>query len=280
MNTIDDNVVAEMIVPTTTQLPPQRKPARRRELATSVFYTVATVALGIALWHAVAWRSNNPLTPSPWEVAVSFRDGIDDGSLWKHTKASLHRVLVGFVLGTSLAIPVGFMMGWYRVVRGLFEPWVQFLRTVPPLALIPLIIVFLGIGESAKVFVIFLAAFLSSVLAIYQGVRNVDVTLINAARVLGAGDATIFARVVVPASTPYIFVGLRIALGASWATLVASELIAAPSGLGRMMQAASQFLDTPRIVVGVVIIGVLGFVMDRLLLAAEQRLTGWQEIRR
>lgn len=156
---------------------------------------------------------------------------------------------------------------------------VQFFRTVPPLALIPLVIVFLGIGEEAKVFIIFLAAFLTCVIAAFQGVRNVDVTLINAARVLGARDLTIFLRVVVPASLPMIFVGMRVALGAAWATLVASELIAAAFGLGRMMQAASQYLDTSLIVVGIIMIGVLGFIMDRLIMLLERRLTSWQEVR-
>lgn len=242
-------------------------------------YLLASLVIGIGGWALYAARSDNRLIPGPDEVVTSFREGIADGSLWRHTVASLKRVLAGFLLGAGLAIPIGFLMGWYRWARGMLEPWVQFFRTVPPLALIPLVIVLLGIGESAKIFVIFLAAFLSCVLATYQGVRNVDSALINAARVLGAGDLTIFLRVAVPSSAPYIFVGLRVALGASWATLVASELIAAPDGLGRMMQAANQFLDTPRIVVGIIIIGVFGFAMDRVLLEIERRLTSWQERR-
>jgi len=240
---------------------------------------LTTLALGIGLWWLLAEITGNVLAPKPPEVVSSFAEGVRDGWLWDATRASLGRVVTGFVLGVALAIPAGFLMGWYRVARGLLEPWVQFFRTVPPLALIPLVIVFLGIGESAKIFVIFLAAFLSSVIATFQGVRNVDVTFINAARVLGAKDATIFARVVIPASTPYIFVGMRVALGASWATLVAAELLAAPTGLGRMMQSAQQFLQTDRIVVGIVMIGALGFAMDRLLLMAERKLTSWQEVR-
>ncbi len=243
------------------------------------FHYVATLIGGIGLWWLYAKWTSNTLVPGPIAVSESFVDGIEDGSLWEHTFASLKRVLFGFFLGSATAVPLGFMMGWYRWARGILEPWVQFLRTVPPLATIPLVIVLLGIGETAKIFVIFLAAFLSSVLATFQGVRNVDLTLINAARVLGAGDWTIFRRVAVPASAPYIFVGLRVALGASWATLVASELIAASQGLGRMMQASSQFLDTPRIMVGIIIIGVLGFAMDRILLLIERRLTRWQEVR-
>lgn len=240
---------------------------------------IATVVLGIGIATLFAVLGGNALIPTPVDVVVSFWNGLVDGTLATNTGASLGRVLVGFIAGVALAIPAGFLMGWYWLARGLIEPWVQFFRTIPPLALIPLVIVILGIGENARIFVIFLASFLSCVLAVFQGVRNVDVTLINAARVLGAKDRTIFARVVVPASTPFIFVGTRVALGASWATLVASELVAAPTGLGRMMQSASQFLQTDRIVVGIIIIGVLGFAMDRLIILAERRLTSWQELR-
>ena len=134
----------------------------------------------------------------------------------------------------------------------------------------------MGIGETPKIFVIFLAAFLSCVMSTFQGVVSVDHTLINAARVLGAGDA-IFLRVVVPASTPFILVGMRVGLGSAWATLVAAELIAAQEGLGYRMQKAQLYYDLPTIFVGLITIGVLGLIMDRLLLAAERRLTGWQE---
>ncbi|MCP2369662.1 NitT/TauT family transport system permease protein [Agromyces terreus] len=257
---------------------PKSQGKRGRDKPLTWLY-VTTLVLGIAIWWLGALLGNNVLAPTPPQVVESFIEGFSDGSLLMNTWASVQRVLIGFVLGVAVAIPAGFLMGWYRWARGLLEPWVQFFRTVPPLALIPLVIVFLGIGEPAKIFVIFLAAFLSSVLATFQGVRNVDVTLINAARVLGAGDGTIFVKVVIPASLPFIFVGTRVALGAAWATVVASELIAAAFGLGRMMQSASQFLDTPRIVVGIIMIGLLGFVMDRLLLLLERKLTGWQETR-
>lgn len=247
--------------------------------ASMLWLYLSTLALGLGAWWLAAARSGNVLLPTPLQVAVAGWELTVDGTLFANAAASLGRVVSGFVLGVALAIPAGFLMGWYRLARGLVEPWVQFMRTVPPLALIPLVIVILGIGEDAKVFVIFLASFLSCVLATYQGVRNVDNTLVNAARVLGAGDFTIFMRVVVPASTPFIFVGMRVALGSAWATLVASELIAAPTGLGRMMQVATQFLQTDRIVVGIIMIGLLGFLMDRMLLWTERRLTAWQEVR-
>jgi NitT/TauT family transport system permease protein len=137
----------------------------------------------------------------------------------------------------------------------------------------------MGIGETPKIFVIFLASFLTCVIATFQGVVGVDKTMINAARVLGAKDGTIFLRVAVPASMPFILVGMRVGLGSSWATLVAAELIAAQQGLGFRMQSAELYYDLPTIFVGLISIGVLALLMDRILLVAERRLTNWQERR-
>jgi NitT/TauT family transport system permease protein len=248
-------------------------PSRWRGLALNVISAV----LGIAIWWAFAAGGYN--LPTPPEVASRFVDLIEDGTLQEDVVASLRRVLIGFALGVAAAVPVGFLMGWYPLARGLLEPWVQFFRTIPPLALIPLTIVLMGIDETPKIFVIFLAAFLACVIATFQGVVSVDRTLINAARVLGAGDFTIFRRVVVPASMPFILVGMRVGLGSSWATLVAAEIIGAQEGLGHRMQNAQLYFDLPTIFVGVISIGVLGLLMDRALLVAERRLTVWQERR-
>ncbi|MBM6404476.1 ABC transporter permease [Phycicoccus sp. CSK15P-2] len=248
-------------------------PGRGRALLLNLL----SVLLGIAAWWGLAAAGFQ--LPTPPEVAEQAWTLARDGTLADATLASLLRVLAGFALGTAVAIPVGFLMGWYTVARNLVEPWIQFFRTIPPLAILPLAIVLLGIDETPKIFVIFLAAFLTCVISTFQGVVSVDRTLINAARVLGAGDAEIFARVVVPASTPFILVGMRVGLGSSWATLVAAELIAAQKGLGKLMQDAQLYYDLPTIFVGLIAIGVLGLLMDRLLLLAEARLTGWQERR-
>ncbi|GAA0513580.1 ABC transporter permease [Paractinoplanes deccanensis] len=251
-------------------------PGRRRGVPKAVLNLIS-VGLGIAIWWGFSLAGHD--IPAPPEVLSRGRELVADGTLLDDVLASLGRVLAGFVLGVALAVPVGFLMGWYGMVRGLIEPWVQFFRTIPPLAIIPLAVVLLGIGETPKIFVIFLASFLACVIATFQGVVGVDKTLINAARVLGARDGTIFARVVVPASTPFILVGMRVGLGSSWATLVAAELIAAQQGLGYRMQSAQLYYDLPTIFVGLISIGVLGLLMDRILLFAERRLTHWQERR-
>jgi NitT/TauT family transport system permease protein len=250
---------------------------RRRRGVPKWAWNLISLVLGIAVWWAFSFAGFD--IPAPPTVVERGWELLADGTLESDILASLGRVLAGFVLGVALAIPVGFLMGWYGVVRGLIEPWVQFFRTIPPLAIIPLAVVLMGIGETPKIFVIFLASFLACVIATFQGVVSVDKTMINAARVLGAGDGTIFTRVVVPASTPFILVGMRVGLGSSWATLVAAELIAAQQGLGYRMQSAQLYYDLPTIFVGLISIGVLGLLMDRVLLFAERRLTNWQERR-
>lgn len=268
---------------------PDDEPATVRDAATAqsrsrsgrrgltMALNAVSILLGIALWWTLAALGLK--LPTPPEVVERAVTLLGDGTLERDILASLTRVFVGFALGTAVAIPIGFLMGWYGVVRALVEPWVQFFRTIPPLAIIPLAIVLMGIGETPKIFVIFLAAFLACVISTFQGVVNVDRTLINAARVLGANDLTIFLRVVVPASTPFILVGMRVGLGSAWATLVAAELIAAQQGLGYRMQNAQLYYDLPTIFVGLISIGILGLVMDRILLLAERKLTGWQERR-
>ncbi|AKO30198.1 MULTISPECIES: ABC transporter permease [Brucella] len=243
---------------------------------TGLGLNLLSFAVGIGGWYLLT-ATGAVVLPGPVDVLERAVTLLLNGQLVGDIFASLRRVLSGFVLGVALAIQVGFLMGRYRIARSLIEPWVQFFRMIPPLAVIPLAIVTLGIDESPKIFVIFLASFLSSVVATYQGVISVDRTLINAARVLGAKDATIFARVIVPASVPFILVGVRIGLGSAWATVVAAELIAAQSGLGYRMQQAQLYYDLPTIFVSLVTIGILGLFMDRLLQAADRRLTQWQE---
>jgi NitT/TauT family transport system permease protein len=249
----------------------------RNNKTSKAILNVAALVAGLLLWNF--GYSVGLTIPSPIEVVDRFILLIGSGVIIGDVGASLQRVLVGFSIGTIVAIPVGFLMGWYWIARGLIEPYVQFFRTVPPLAIIPLAIVLFGIGEEPKIVVISLAAFFACVIATFQGVVTVDKTLINAATVLGAKDGSIFLRVVVPSSAPFILVGMRLGLGSSWATLVAAELIAAQQGLGFRMQQAQLYYQLDTIFVGLLLIGFLGLIMDRLLLLSELKLTSWQERR-
>lgn len=241
---------------------------------------VVSIVLGLAAWTVASWLgAGHGLLPTPLAVAHEFGRSLHDKLLLPNVWASLRRVLIGYALAVALAIPVGFAIGWYPLFRKIADPWVQFLRTLPGLAWIPLVIVFIGIGESAKIWLIFFGSFLACVVSVAGGVRSLDRTLIRAARVLGASDRQLFLHVAVPATLPQIFVGMRIALGNAWATLVAAELIAAPSGLGQWMTTASQSFEVPAIIVAMICIGVLGLVMDRCIVFLESRFTAWQERR-
>ena len=198
------------------------------------------------------------------------------GRLQNNILISLWRVLAGWGLAFVTAIPVAFLMGWYSKFKNIVDPWIQFLRTIPPIALIPLVILFLGVGEQAKIVVIFVAAFLVMVVTIYQGVRSVDLTLVKAAYTFGASDLDILFRVIVPASFPYILVASRLGISTGLTTLIAAELTGTTYGLGNMIQEAQLYFRMDKVMLGIICIGIIGFVLDRLLLLAEKKLTRWQ----
>ena len=244
----------------------------------SRIWVLFSFILAMALWQFISMTETGGIIfASPKEVVEAGIKLAQKGSLWVNIRVSLFRVLGGFSLGLIAAIPVAFLMGWYRIFRSIVEPWIQFIRTIPPISYIPLVIVAAGVGEESKIIVIFIASFLVMVISIYQGVRNVDATLIKAAKVLGAKDGTIFLKVVVPASFPFILVGIRLGLAAALTTLVASELTGAQAGLGTMIQEASLYFQMNIVLLGIVLIGILGITLEKIVKYLERRLTGWQE---
>lgn len=241
-------------------------------------WLLISLATAILLWIVISSTEKGGVVfATPLKVFDSFIKKASDGVLWVHIGHSLFRVIVGFSLGFITAIPAAFLMGWYTPFRHVVEPWIQFVRNIPPLAYIPLVIVGAGVGELSKVIVIFIACFLVLVVTIYQGVCNVDVTLIKAARILGASDRDIFMRVIIPASTPFILTGARLGLSAALTTLVAAELTGASEGLGMMIQKASGYYDMGTVLMGIIVIGIIGISMEKLVRFLERRLTGWQE---
>jgi NitT/TauT family transport system permease protein len=156
---------------------------------------------------------------------------------------SVQRVVAGLLLGILLAVPVGFLIGWYKPVRRFVDPLINFFRALPPIALIPLVIVYLGIAEVAKIAILFYVSFFATVIVMYEGTTQISPLYIRVARTLGASDFEIFTKVMVPMTVPHMLTALRVALGVAWATLVASELVAAQQGLGAMIRNASAFFD-------------------------------------
>lgn len=233
----------------------------------------------IAAWAAVRASGlvDPSLMPSPMDVLQTFWYRLTQASLLLDMWMSVQRVVLGLLLGMLAAVPIGFLIGWYRPVRRFVDPLVNFFRALPPIALIPLAIVYLGIGELAKVVILFYAAFFSAVIVMYEGMVQISPVYIRVARTLGATDLEIFLRVMLPMTVPHMLTALRVALGVSWATLVAAELVAAQEGLGAMIQNASAFFDLSTIYLGIVCIGALALLMDVILRKLSDHLVSWQD---
>jgi len=185
-------------------------------------------------------------------------------------------VVLGFVLGSLVGIPLGYAMGLSDWFRGWFDPIVEFMRPVPPLALIPLVIIWAGIGESGKIILLFLAALWIMVIAARSGVSGVRISKVHAAYSLGASKWQVLRHVIIPNSLPDIFTGARVAMGVCWGTVVAAELVAAEKGAGMMIMVASRFQLTDIVIMGIILIGLIGYGIDILFRMAERWLVPWK----
>jgi len=233
----------------------------------------------VAMWYAIRASGyiNVSLIPAPHQVAAKFVDLLLHEGLLYDVFVSARRVFFGVTLGILAAVPVGFVLGWYRGARTLADPMINFFRALPPIALIPLVIVYFGVDEAAKLVILFYAAFFSGVIVMYEGVSQITPLYIRVARTLGADELEIFRKVIIPLTLPHILTALRVALGVTWATLVASELIAAQRGLGAMIQNASTYFLLDTIYVGIICIGCIALIMDTILRRISARLLAWQE---
>ncbi len=218
-----------------------------------------------------------PAPEAVWSRFVQiFGEGYQGITLGEHLGWSLIRVFAGFAVGSIVGIPLGYAMGLSGWFRGWFDPIVEFMRPVPPLALIPLVIIWFGIGETGKIILLFLAALWIMTIAARAGVSGVNISKVHAAYSLGASKRQILFHVIVPNSLPEIFTGARVAMGVCWGTVVAAELVAAEKGAGKMIVAASKFQLTDIVIMGIVLIGVIGFSIDIIMRKAEKWLVPWK----
>jgi NitT/TauT family transport system permease protein len=249
-----------------------------REAAVGLVVPVA--AIGIWQWVAVNGWVNENILPSPLEVArkwlayllplQEFKDYAGggwwswafSGELLVDAFGSLYRVVVGFLIGAGLALPLGLAMGASQAVYAWFNPLVQILRPIPPIAYIPLSILWFGLGNAPAVFLIALGAFFPVLMNTIAGVRQVDGIYLRAARNLGAGQGTMFLRVILPAAVPYILSGVRIGIGTAFIVVIVSEMIAVNNGLGFRILEAREYFWSAKIIAGMITIGLLGLAID------------------
>jgi taurine transport system permease protein len=243
---------------------------------------LTSVAAALLLWFLLTTLTGlvSPgRFPSPaefWQSLVQIATrGYAGAPLFAHAVQSLKLVLLGFAVAVATGVPLGLWMGWSRRAEAAINPVFLLIRPIPPLAWIPLAILWLGLGDAAKIMVIWFAAFVPSVINAFAGVRAIDRPMIEAARMLGTPRWRLVREVIAPAASPMIFTGLRLSLQASWTTLVAAELVGALLGIGFVLNVAQQDIYPGMILVGMVTVGLLGWATTWLLAMAEQRALAW-----
>lgn len=240
-----------------------------------------SVISALAIWWAVTATGLVPslFLPTPtsvWQQLVKIStEGYMSATLLQHTFASLGRVFIALILAVVVGVPVAIWMGTNRTVQAIFDPLLEFYRPIPPLAYLPLLVIWLGIGEITKITLIFLSILAPIIISTLQGILTVNKSRQFAALSLGATKSQLLWHVTLPSALPHILTGIRIGLGVGWSTLVAAELVAATKGLGFMIQSAAQFLSTDIVILGIIIIAVIAFILEILLRKLQANLAPW-----
>lgn len=286
----------------TTSQPPMSKPksdgplARmRRSRATkpgeiygvpgqgsTIWLSIGSIVVFFAVWWGVtALGLVKPLfVPAPQTIVEKFisiwNTGFTGTPLLVHIEISTLRVFSAFLLACVIGIPLGLAMGMSPLIRGIFDPPIEFYRPIPPLAYLPLMIIWFGIGETSKVLLIFLSVFAPVVLGARSGVKSASIEQIHAAYSFGASRWQVLRHVIMPSALPEILTAMRIGIGFGWTTLVAAEMVAATKGIGYMVLSASQFLQTPVVIMGIFVIALIAFAFDLLMRFVERRLVPWK----
>lgn len=252
--------------------------ARIPEWAVKALWTAAGFALLLLVWTVAALRLNNPvLLPTPAVVLEGFYQLLADGLLLKDVLASLKRVFVGFLIASVIGVPLAMLLAYFITLRRLILPVINLIRPIPPIAWIPIAILWFGIGDKPSFFITAIAAFFPIFLNSFFGGVSVEDQHLNAARCLGAKKISLVTRIMFPSALPMIWTGLKIGLGQSWMAVVTAELIAAQSGLGYMIQVSRLNLETSHVLVGMVTIGILGSLMALVLTSVEHYVLPWKQ---
>lgn len=247
-----------------------------------IWISTCTIVGILMVWHLVTTLGlvGPTYLPSPESLFQSFvlllTDGYQRVPLYEHIGISLFRALSGFALGVLVGIPTGLVTGHMRTADAAISPIMAFIRPIPPIAFIPMVVLYFGLGEVGKVVLIFITAFNYAHVNAHSGAANIPIAYIRAAATLGLTQGQIFRKVVFPAAWPSIFTGLKVAMALSWAVVVAAELVGAQRGLGFMISDAAQLFQIPIVFIGIGLIGAIGLVLNIALGAAETKLVHWK----
>jgi len=253
--------------------------APKKEIPPRAYLTVSVLVglLVFGFWCLLSYGGlvRTDFLPTPTAVIQAAIDGLGDGSLLRDTGVSIYEIMSGFILASIFAVPLGILMGSFKIAEAALEPVTNFVRYLPVSALIPLLILWIGIGMAEKIAVIFIGTFFQQLIIIADVSRGVSHDLLDVSYTLGASRRTVVTRVLVPATLPGVLDALRVTLGWAWTYLVVAELVAANKGLGYFILNSMRGLFTDRIFLGIAVIGLLGLLTDQLFKAARSRLLPW-----
>ena len=269
--------VADIDTPVTT-VPEPAAPRRVNALAWRVLRSTSVIAAFLAVWELAPRIGlvDKVFLPPFSEVVTAWLTIAGNGQLWEHVSASLSRALAGLAVAVVASIPLGIAIAWYRPVAEFLNPLLELFRNTAALALLPVFILILGIGETSKVALVIYASSFPILLNTISGVRTVDPLLIKSARSLGLSPIRLFQKVILPAAVPTIFTGLRMAAASSILVLIAAEMVGAKAGLGYLITASQLNFQIPNMYAGIVTIALVGVVFNGILVAIEGRLSGWR----
>jgi len=265
-----------------TETPPYPAAAAETRPATAFFDTrlaklltgLFSVALGLVIWEMLSWRFQPLFLPSPRLTFYAVGELWEDGTLPQSIGASLARIMAGWSLGLVIGIPIGMVMGYFSFVRRLLDPYVEFFRFIPPIAFVTLAVIWLGPGEASKVALILYTTIFIVTINTIAGVLSVSELRLRAAASLGAGRLQTLLTVIFPSTIPYMVTGARLAMGNSFLTIVSAEIVAAQVGVGSMIWTARNYGKTEWVFVGIITLGLLGYICDRVVRLIVQRLLG------
>lgn len=253
-----------------------------KKVTSERWLTIGTVVAVLVLWFALTATGlfSETIIPSPQSVWESFidvsRDGYKGHTLLEHLGTSMQRLVIAYLLVVVTAVPLGLLSGYNSKARAILEPLVEFYRPLPPLAYYTILVLWMGIDESSKLALLYLAGFSPVYIACVAGVLRINEDLINGAKTLGASKTQIFFYVIFPAALTDIFTGLRTALGVEYTTLVAAEMVAATAGLGWLVLDASNYLRSDVVFMGVIIMGITGVLLDWMVRFVEEKIVHWK----
>ena len=239
-------------------------------------WLLISLCAALLVWYLLSLgKSTGRSFPFVEKVVPSVGTMIERGAFWKDIGSSMFCVAAGFGLGFVTALPIAFLMAWYQPVQKIIEPWINFIRNIPALGYAPLLVIIFGVGQKPAIILIWICTFMTMSITIYQGIKNIDVTLIKAARVLGANDFDIFMKIICPATVPFIITA--VGLGAALTTLLAAESTGAQAGIGMRIRSLSNSFEAAPMLMYIILLGIIGLILVKMVDIIERKLTGWQE---